>query len=376
MWGRAVVALAGAAAVLAPQVNTAGGAVFAGRAGAASAVVVSVPTLASVLALSCPSTSWCWAGAAATDGQAVILLTSDGGSRWSVQYRSKVLSTIDALDCTSRTHCVGIAGMAAGTRTSLVETFDGGRAWSLRPTPSAFRHAEAVSCATASDCWAVGLGPDETDAIMIHSTDGGASWAVQPTPRLFTAMSNSFGLSCPSLDRCVATGSSTLTTTDGGRHWADHAIPNDAPPLGPVSCPSSIDCYAVADVTSAVPAHLQADVYASTDGGARFAEVLAAPERVGNLSDLSCPSDSACLAVGAAYTPGQRGTATFTGVAERTTSAGRRWTAARLAEVRQLLAAACAPESRTCQAGGSSGSRAVVLRSADGGRTWTAERLA
>jgi hypothetical protein len=367
-----VVAIAGVAiaglAIAGPAVLAA-----AGTAASAATAATASTKLTAVTALSCPSASHCWAGA--SDGRrTAIIATANGGDTWRVGYAGARFDDIVALDCTSAAHCLAIGDVAEGAGAAFLETSDGGAVWTVHAAPKSVALAGALSCSNGSDCWAVGLAGDRFKAAVARTTDGGLEWTSESIPALETAMSSPFGISCTSSTRCLVTGDASLTTTNGGKTWAKHAIPGGSP-FGPVTCPSTKDCYAVFNVTSAVPSNEETFLYTSANGGVTWKKVLADPRHVAGLGGISCPSATTCVAVGNGYTPRGNGTDTFYGVSELTSTGGSHWAPSTTAKAQVLFADSCAEATRDCVAGGQTSAGAVLLKSANDGTTWTSEPL-
>ena len=340
---------------------------------AAAPTAPAAPTaLTSVTAVSCASATHCWAGAFDAKGAAIIA-TADGGATWRVEYATARYD-VTAIDCTSAAHCLAIGYPAEGSSAAFLETTDGGKVWRARAVPRSLALPEALSCANGSDCWAVGLADGRVNAAVARTTDGGRVWTRESIPALQTTMSSSFGISCASPADCVVTGYAALTTTNGGRTWTKHATPGGAP-LGLVTCPSTTDCYAVFNVTSAVPSNEQTYLYTSTNGGVTWKDVLSQPRHVAGLGAVSCPSTSTCVAVGYGYTPRRNGTDTLYGLSELTSTSGRHWAETTVAKAQALFADSCVVKTRDCIAGGSTSAGAVILKSANDGVTWTSEPL-
>jgi photosystem II stability/assembly factor-like uncharacterized protein len=356
-----------------------GGLVAAAAVGIAAAAVPAAartastaPTLTGITAVSCASATHCWAGAYDAKGSA-ILATTNGGATWRVDYATARFDDILSIDCTSATHCLAIGDVDLGASASFLETTDGGTVWSVHAAPRTLRLAGALSCANGSDCWAVGLAPDRPQAAVVRTTDGGRVWTAESVPGLYTAMSSPFGISCASATDCVVTGDASLTTTNGGKTWARHAAAGV--PLGPVTCPSTRDCYAVFNVTSAVPSNEETFLYASANGGVTWKDVLSEPRHVAGLPGISCPTTTTCVAVGNGYTPRAGGADTLYGLSELTSTSGRHWAQTTAARAQTLFADSCAATTRDCVAGGQTSASAVILRSTNDGATWTSEPL-
>jgi photosystem II stability/assembly factor-like uncharacterized protein len=344
----------------------------AGPAAAAPTGPTGPTALTAVTAVSCASATHCWAGASDAKGSAIIA-TADGGATWRVEYTTPRYD-ITAIDCTSAAHCLAIGYPAEGSSAAFLETTDGGKVWSAHAAPRSLALPAALSCANGSDCWAVGLADDRFDAAVARTTDGGRVWTPDSIPALETAMSSPFGISCASPADCVVTGQAALTTTNGGKTWTKHAAAEGVP-LGPLTCPSTRDCYAVFNVTSAVPSNESTYLYTSTNGGVTWKDVLSNPRHVAGLGAISCPSTSTCVAVGYGYTPRGNGTDTLYGLSELTSTSGRHWAESTVAKAQALFADSCVVKTRDCIAGGETSAGAVILKSANDGVTWTSEPL-
>jgi photosystem II stability/assembly factor-like uncharacterized protein len=330
------------------------------------------PTLTGITAVSCASATHCWAGAYDAKGSAIIA-TTNGGVTWRVEYTTARFDDVASIDCTSATRCLAIGDVDEATSAAFLETTDGGKTWSVHATPRPMALAGSLSCANGSDCWAVGVAPNRTDAAVARTTDGGRVWTAESVPAVYTAMSSPFGISCASAADCVVTGDATLTTTNGGKTWARHAAAGV--PLGPVSCPSTRDCYAVFNVTSAVPSNEETFLYTSTNGGVTWKDVLPTPRHVAGLPGISCPTTTTCVAVGNGDTPRAGGADTLYGLSELTSTGGRHWAQTTVAKAQTLFADSCAAGTRDCIAGGQTSAGAVILKSVNDGATWTSEPL-
>jgi photosystem II stability/assembly factor-like uncharacterized protein len=348
-----------------------GAVAIAGPAVPAAAAPAAPATFTAVTAVSCVSATQCWAGAQDATGSAIIA-TGDGGATWRVEYATSRFDGITGIDCTSAAHCLAIGDVSAGTNAAFVETTDGGKVWRTHAAPKSLALAEALSCANGSDCWAVGLAGNRVDAAVAHTADGGAMWTPEPVPSLVTAMSSPFGISCASSTDCLVTGEAALTTTNGGKTWTRHTVPHGVP-LGPVTCPSARDCYAIFDVTTAIPSHDEAFLYTSANGGVTWKDVLSDPRHVAGFGGIACPTTSTCVAVGYGYTPRGHGTDTLYGLSELTSTSGKHWAKTTVATVQNLFADSCVTKTKDCIAGGQASAGAAILKSANDGMTWTSE---
>ena len=331
------------------------------------------PALTAITAVSCASATHCLAGATDAKGSALIA-TANGGATWRVVYTTTRFDAIDGIDCSSAAHCLAIGDVDERTSAAFLETTDGGAVWSTHAGPASLALAGALSCANDSDCWAVGLAKDRFEAAVARTTDGGRVWTAESIPAIETAMSSPFGISCASAADCVVTGEAALTTTNGGKTWTRHSTPGGVP-LGPVTCPSTRDCYAIFNVTSAVPTNEETFLYTSTNGGVTWKDVLPTPRHVAGLPGISCPTTTTCVAVGNGDTPRAGGADTLYGLSELTSTSGRHWAQTTAAKAQTLFADSCAATTRDCVAGGQTSAGAVILRSTNDGATWTSEPL-
>jgi hypothetical protein len=167
---------------------------------------------------------------------------------------------------------------------------------------------QGVSCSSAKACTAVGSSGNDT---LAERWDG-RKWAVQSTlnPVTGTYFSELVGVSCSSATSCTAVGDSdssddksdTLTEHWNGAKWAIQAAPK--PPSGNeslltgVSCPSATACTAVGSYVKKSGVEL---TLAERWNGAKWV-VQSTPNPSGGqnseLNGVSCPSAKACTAVG------------------------------------------------------------------------------
>jgi hypothetical protein len=210
------------------------------------------------------------------------------------------------------------------------------------PTPRGLRDGAftGVSCTRAGTCSATALylnGAGNTESIIERWN--GTRWSIQPIaklagPRGTTGQVILFGTSCPAVTFCTAVGqgspvvSRVLTVAErwDGAHWSIQRTPSPSGRLGSefkaVSCPSATACWAVggSTVPSSSPSSPPSDVpLVEHWNGSRWSTQRVPNPTVPGGSDLegvSCQSTVACVAVGAS--PSGLGT-----VAERWN--GRRW---------------------------------------------------
>jgi len=330
------------------------------------------PDAESLFALSCPTTSACFAAGA--DG--IVRATTNAGAAWSQQ--DTVGGEIFGMSCTDASHCVGV-GVSTGSIPGsgfVIATSDAGTSWTqltLANTQTLF----GVSCPTTTNCIAVGAAgeilvdssgtwsthtppttstlssvtcPSATECFTVavtggifRTTDGGSTWTGQNSNTTTTLN----GVACPSTTSCDVVGAKGLflETTDSGATW--NLLTNQGSSLYGLSCPDTTHCFAAA---------ADGMVYFQDPSSSPLGRA-STPER-GALFGISCPSLTECLAVGS-Y-----------GIIVATTNGGTAWAkqATAIGPVRGL---SC-PDATHCFASGwIAGDAGYVTLSSDAGATWT-----
>jgi photosystem II stability/assembly factor-like uncharacterized protein len=156
---------------------------------------------------------------------------------------------------------------------ALLRTSDGGAHWVSEKLPADVGSLSAIACPAKSICEAVGQRPvprglhaaSTPDDIAIRTTNGGDSWVTTSIPGTIGASLQS--IACPTVSVCEVVG-----VGPAGQHHSNAAS-------------TAADAVAVR----------------TTDRGANWDD-QALPAGVGNLYDVSCPSPSACVAVGYSQT--------------------------------------------------------------------------
>lgn len=269
-------------------------------------------SLSSLVGVSCASLTACTAvgdyfGVSGGEGPNMPLAERWDGTRWSIQRLANAPpeTFLNAVSCSSQSACTAV-GQYVGP---LAERWDGTR-WSIQPTPSpataVVGFLKGVSCPSASSCTAVGYydGADSAALPLAEHWDG-IEWSIQPTPSpAATPQAGFAGVSCASPTACTAVGwyydtagaELPLAERWDGTRWSIDATPNPAgsnnSDLSSVSCPSPTACTAVGEYDPDLPLVERWD-------GASWS-IQQAPSAGANtfLDDVSCPSASACTAVG------------------------------------------------------------------------------
>ena len=229
------------------------------------------------------------------------------GSRWQVQPTPNVTgdptgSMLGSISCRSVAACtaVGYSGELTVNSQSLAEGWDGST-WTRQETPnvpgSTNEVMSSVSCAGVADCQAVGgwSGDRKTGGALAKRWNG-TTWVVLPTPsRPHDAYD---AVSCISATACVSIGhgfSDAVAARWDGTSWATMPAPSTGGSVG-LSCTANDACTTVGGgggsdgAGGALRWNGNSWTAQATIGVAGAAGSL--------LSDVSCPTDHTCVAVG------------------------------------------------------------------------------
>ena len=259
------------------------------------------PRGASLNAVSCLSSVSCTAvGASETRSGEHTLVESWNGTRWKVAPNpASALRNgwLDGVSCVSRASCtaVGYYHHAGGGNRALTEGWNG-RSWKVQANPASARRNSVltgVSCVSRSSCTAVGTAGHQP----LIETWNGTGWTIQPNGG--GGGDGLLGVSCPSTASCGAVGAAALgDQTDGpfaeswdGSSWsvAPSASPsNTTGTLSGVSCPSSTACTAVGEGPLAE----------AWDGSSWSTQTVQTTGKSTKLTSVSCPSTRRCIAAG------------------------------------------------------------------------------
>lgn len=193
------------------------------------------------------TTAWIMSAGEADSGQAKILRTDDGGGHWTLQFSTDAKGVfLDALQFWDARRGIALSDPVDGQLYLLV-TADGGSRWSRVPPgalppvlPGEGAFAASGTCLVTygrSDVW-IGTGGAER-ARVFHSTDGGMTWSVADTPiHVGGASSGVFSVAFDDSLHGAAVGgdyqkrtladSNVALTSDGGRTWRLARGPNPA----------------------------------------------------------------------------------------------------------------------------------------------------
>ncbi len=243
-----------------------------------------VPSMESLLGLSCPSASLCVAG---TNGSDVLSSTSPSTGGWRL-VKIPGATQIDAVSCASATSCFAGDEFGAGASSSA----PGSGKWRRAHAPGLL----SVTCPTGSLC----VGVTQAGPLTSSRAPATGHWHDAD----IGGTSNVLGLACPISTECLAIDDAgkILSSSDpagGARAWRalNYGIGIDGSEdepgnSGDIVCPSASLCVTGSDgevLVSHDPLGM-ASAWRSTNG---------LDDDTNSLADLSCPSVSFCMALDA-----------------------------------------------------------------------------
>ena len=270
-------------------------------------------------AVSCTSPQACTATGNYEASSSLTLAERWNGTNWTIQPTPNPAGTASAVlngvSCTSARACTAV-GFDIGPHEyrALAEHWNGTN-WTIQPTPDpgSFDTLSAVSCRSAQACTALGAdSSDSAESLTLAAVWDGTRWDLQTTPNPAAAAPSSslVAVSCPAARACTAVGDYfgsagrfvPLAEARTGARWRIQSTPSPAGATGSylsgVSCTSPRACVAVGYYADRVGQHR---TLVETWSGTRW-RIRAAPSPAGatasQLSSVSCPSLSACTAVG------------------------------------------------------------------------------
>jgi hypothetical protein len=217
-----------------------------------------------------------------------------------------------SVSCAGARHCMAVGFHTVGSAPTLYPLAErwNGHSWRLLDTPVIPATLLGVACPRRDRCVAVGSrqNSDGTEASPLAATWNGRAWRVRKTaavPSNFR-VGNLSAISCTGARRCIATsgyggGDPTLSSAVerwNGRAWHLRTVFGQSS-LNGVSCLSVITCLAVGSTSPASDSFVP---FAAANTTGQWQSLPTPPGDAGdldtNLSSVSCPALSLCMAVG------------------------------------------------------------------------------
>jgi hypothetical protein len=214
--------------------------------------------------------------------------------------------SLSGVACGGPTHCVAVGSYESenGNFQTLIEE-NLGSGWNMVPSPNSGTNEDnalsSVTCAGQSACFAVGSHRAEGHNRPLIEQNAGAGWTLVPS----SATGGLYGVACPSIDFCVATGgdlsggfgpfggtplsvaSLIEDMTDGT--WVVAAGPQVGP-YGRVTCPTPTYCISVVRYSTNVLERLS--------NGWELGSALDNGGKADFFNAVACLDDQRCIAVG------------------------------------------------------------------------------
>ena len=326
-WAAAILALGVAAASAAPAL-------------ASGWSIEATPTLSdytlnsALSAVSCPPGTCIAVGDYVDPSGAQQPLTEAwNGSAWTTQQTPSLAvgGALQGVSCTSSKACTAVGEYveSSGAQATLAERWNGS-GWSIQSTPTIAGVSSAilndVSCTSVSACTAVGYYVNSSDAQqLLAEAWNGSAWTIQTNG--FPASGGELTrISCSAQTACTALeGGTTLVERWNGAAWASQTVATPQTPVPPstelygVTCTTANLCTAVGYwhyqklvCNNGQPTCncFQRPVCHIISGSSTLAEqwngtawAIEVTPRSGVLYDVSCPTRTACTAVGGSGNP-------------------------------------------------------------------------
>jgi hypothetical protein len=226
-----------------------------------------------------------------------------------------------AVSCPSATTCIAVGIDNSQQVATSIGTLSGGTwTWSAETQAgNGYGRLNAVSCPSATSCVAVGFNSNRNNITIAGTLSGGAwTWSAESLVPGQSSQGELTGVSCPTTTTCVAVGyessnntyqSITTVGTLSGGVWTwttQSVVTPDATGYGEltaVSCPSATSCVAVGyDGSLQNGSNQSITTVGALSGGAwtwtTESPVSADASGAGYLYGVSCSTATTCVAVG------------------------------------------------------------------------------
>lgn len=334
--------------------------------------------------ISCPSASFC----AGVDSAGYVFTTADPAAGAAADWGSAKISgehDLTAVSCPSASLCVAVDN--EGNVITSTSPTSGASAWHTEkidegPCPAEYckninaqlppvRTLDTISCPSASLCVA---GDWDGDVVTSSNPTGGSNaWSVTHVDSNLVsggvvgkaAQAEIVSVSCPSVSLCVASDGvgevlTSQSPTGGASAWRSRRATPTVPaplPAPDLTTPISLTCPTVS-LCAGLHSPTEVALTYQPLSGVEWERVVVDP--TGELTAISCPTASLCLAVDRIgdVIVGRLALPTHV-IADRPASPTRRSPTRR--QIRRLLRAEITPHGRTQTIGGLSGRRAFLL---------------
>ena len=268
-------------------------------------------TVASAAAMLLAVTAACGPGSrgARSAGSSQATRLAGGGPQQATLYPQYMLTGVSCASPAACTAVGEIANVHPVNPAPAVLRWNG-RAWSLQHAPNPPAHGgstlTAVSCSRPDDCIAVGARGGYQEGTLAERWNG-KTWSVQPTPLSHT-ISQLSGVSCFSPTACTAVGDQVLSRGArlvsvamrwNGKTWARQSTPNSpgaVTTLVSVSCPTATACMAIGSNELPVGSAALAEHW---NGQVWTLQPVPKPAGgPGRMRSVACASATYCVAVG------------------------------------------------------------------------------
>jgi hypothetical protein len=220
-------------------------------------------------------------------------------------------SFLGSVSCPGSSFCVAV-GVPPAKRSQATGSFSqiwNGKAWQTIAVPSSQPGPvlSAVTCRSESSCLTVGFG---SDGAPVSDAWNGKAWRSLPAPPGRPKITEMYGVSCPAASDCIAAGltrkaqrvSRAAAEQWNGSSWTRLIVPVPAGATGSlfygISCASTVGCLAVgAYSTETNGGFFPAGALAEWWDGHTWT-LLTQPAGSVELTSVSCPGATSCVAVG------------------------------------------------------------------------------
>ena len=209
---------------------------------------------------SCVSATFCVAVGVGESTGDIPLIEMWNGSAWSVASTSLGAEVLDSVSCTSTTFCMAVSGGGPAdgfAGPTEMEAVWNGTTWTtvapaIPAGATVIEGLQGVSCTAPTACTAVGwYAPTGQVSRPVVETWNGATWTAvtspDPNPSTATGYSQLNGVSCTAT-MCEAVGDQNtggFAEDWNGASWTLQTVPAGTGFLAAVSCPTNSACEAV-----------------------------------------------------------------------------------------------------------------------------------